>query len=1135
MHTGHTETDATPAPDELGDTLHRGHRNWDRHLLSGADPESRAALAALVSGLPVAYKQDVAPEQARDDLDVLAGLTDGAIEARLVADPAGPGTHRLVLYVGGSPAALSDLLPLLHSLGARVLDERPYPLVSPANLPCWIYVFTLRYPIAPAGDSGAFAVRFGAAVRALWSGRAEPDRLGELIARAGLRWRDVSVLRGYAEYLRQAGFPYSSTYVADTLCRHPAVAAALVDYFLARFDPADPCADGGEAAAARVSASIEEVRGLDEDRILRALLSVVRNTVRTNHFVTPEPEVLALKFDSRHIEELPEPRPRYEIFVHSPTVAGVHMRFGPVARGGLRWSDRREDFRTEVLGLVKAQAVKNAVIVPAGAKGGFVLRRPPVPTGEADTDRRARQAAGTAGYRAFIRSLLDLTDNIDRATGRIRPPRDVVRHDGDDPYLVVAADKGTATFSDIANEVAAEYDFWLGDAFASGGSVGYDHKAMGITARGAWHSVQRRFREIGLDIDETGRTVAGIGDMSGDVFGNGMLCSEHIRLVAAFDHRHIFLDPDPDPRRSYAERARLFALPRSSWADYDSTLIGPGGGVLDRTSKSVRITAEARRVLGLGNEVTELTPPELIQAILRAPVDLLWNGGIGTYVKATAESHAEVGDKANDAVRVNGRELRARVVAEGGNLGLTQAARIEFARAGGRVGTDALDNSAGVDCSDREVNIKILLGDLIGSGALSPQARPRLPAEMTDEVAELVLADNISQNELLGTALADAPRQAGVHARQLAALEAAGELDRALEVLPDARAIAVRQRAGEGLSAPELATLAAYAKLDLKRALLAGELVDHEVFRPVLRAYFPRPLREAHAAAVHRHPLRREIIATALTNTVVDRGGITYAFRLAEEAGASPEDAVRAFGVATAVFGLPELWARIATASVPSALADELVLLTRRLLDRAARWLLQRRPQPLAVGAEIMRFRDRIEHASALLDDWLVGTDRTDLRTRTRALAERGAPEDLVHDVELVLDRFGLLDVVEIAELADCEVAVAGELYFRLCERVGLVRLLHGVSGLSEESRWDALARLSLRDELYDSVRAAASDALSHAVPGDTAERILADWEERNGSRLRRARGALAEIDESGRRDLAALSVASRQLRRMTA
>ncbi|MDV6271039.1 NAD-glutamate dehydrogenase domain-containing protein [Rhodococcus globerulus] len=1133
MNTVPTRTDSTASLREIDDALARVLRGWDEEFLDRAASETREKLRKFVAGVPVGYKQDISPARARVDADVLAGLVDGGVDVRIEPEASVRGTHRVSLYVGGRPASLGDIMPLLQSLGVEVLDERPYELAATTGLPCWIYELTVSYPIAPVESFDEFAVRFASAVDALWRGAAEPDLLGELVALAGLTWRAVTVLRGYVEFLRQGGFPYSSSYVADCLLRYPLISAELLDFFHARFDPSASVADGGAESAADVLRLIEDVAGLDEDRIFRALLDVFRNTVRTNYFSLPERDVLALKLDSRSIGELPEPRPRHEIFVYSPAVAGVHMRFGAVARGGLRWSDRRDDFRTEVLGLAKAQAVKNAVIVPVGAKGGFVLRRPPIPTGDSELDRVALREAGITGYRKFIRGLLDLTDNLDRHTGRVLAAPGLIRHDGDDTYLVVAADKGTASFSDVANQVAAEYDFWLGDAFASGGSVGYDHKAMGITARGAWESVKRRFRELGIDCGSEDFTVSGIGDMSGDVFGNGMLCSRHIRLVAAFDHRHVFLDPDPNCESSYAERARLFALPRSSWADYDRSQISKGGGVWDRTAKSVPISEQVRRALGLGEHVTVLTPPELIRAILVAPVDLLWNGGIGTYVKASTQSHAEVGDKANDVVRVNGCDLRASVVGEGGNLGLTQSARIEFARTGGRVGTDALDNSAGVDCSDHEVNIKILVDDLVNAGKVGADRRPQLLAGMGDEVASLVLTDNVSQNEMIGTALVEAPESLTVHGRLIADLEGAGALDRVLDVLPEPQEIAARRRCEEGLSAPELATLMAHVKLDLKGKLLAGDLVDHDVFLPLLRQYFPAQLRLSYADAVDRHPLRREIVATELANRVVDRGGLTYAFRLAEDVGATADDAVRAFAVVSEVFGLTDLWSRISSADVSSAIADELILVTRRLLDRASRWMLHRRPQPLAIGAEITRFRDRIEQASTLLEGWLVGADRTNLRDRTRALADRGAPEDLVRDVELALDRFGLLDVVEIADIAECDIALAGELYFRMCERVGLVPLLNGVSALDKGGRWNALARLALRDELYDSVRALTSDVLAHAVAGDDTGLVIEEWEQRNESRLRRARNTLAEIAASGQRDLATLSVASRQLRRM--
>lgn len=1120
---------------ELRDRIVEACLTWDDRFLVGVTQfEERNRRRRFADRLPQAYKQDFDAARALADMSIIADLEAGSVDLRLSAVTNERGSHRLSLFVAGAPLSLGEVLPALQSFGIEVLDERPYLLSGDGDDAYWIYEFTLKFANAPTDRFDEFAQRLAAAFVAVHTGRAEADPFNELIALSGLNWRQVVVLRAYSEFLQQARFPYSASRIAEVLCAHPGIAAQLIEFFVQRFDPEQENGDSGVASAVAAETAVAHVSGLDADRILRGLLGLIRHTLRTNYFVRDELEFdhLSLKFDSSRISELPEPRPKFEIFVYSPSVAGVHLRFGSVARGGLRWSDRKEDYRTEVLGLVKAQAVKNAVIVPVGAKGGFVVKRPPLATGVAEVDREALLASGISNYRTFIGGLLDVTDNVDSESGTVLPAPKVVRHDADDTYLVVAADKGTAKFSDIANDVAAQYDFWLGDAFASGGSVGYDHKAMGITARGAWESVRRHFRELGVDTQTEDFTVVGIGDMSGDVFGNGMLCSRKIRLIAAFDHRHIFVDPDPSAGDSFEERSRLFALPRSSWADYDSTMISSGGGVWDRSAKSVPISAEMRAALGLDSDVTAMTPPELVRVILRAPVDLLWNGGIGTYVKCVAESDLDVGDKSNDSVRVNGNELRVRVVGEGGNLGLTQAGRIEFARTGGRINTDALDNSAGVDCSDHEVNIKVLVDGLIALGSRTREERSELLASMADEVSALVLADNHSQNELMGTTRADCAQMLGVHSRLISSLEAKGSLDRRLEVLPTKKEVAALRKSGLGLSSPELATLTAHIKLDLKAELLQGDLIDNPVFLPVLVQYFPEQLRD-HCEGIVRHPLRREIIATVLTNEVVDRGGITYVFRLGEEIGARPEDAVRAFTIVTAVFGLRELWAEIRDARTTTDVSDELILLTRRLLDRASRWMLTRRPQPLAVGAEILSFRKPFVSASELLREWMVGSDLQNLAARSSAITEKGAPETVVHRVELLLDQFGLLDVVEISDRAGRDIDETGSLYFRLSEYVGLVPMLNRVSRLSKDGRWNALARLSLRDELYATIRALTLDVLNTGAAGESTESKLAGWEVRNAPRIERSRLTLAEIEDSGERDLAALSVATSQLRRM--
>ncbi|MCX4099311.1 NAD-glutamate dehydrogenase [Nocardia sp. alder85J] len=1143
--------------------LAEASHTWDDRLrdeVATTDVLDPAVVQRYSDAFPEAYKQDFEPVRALADIVRLERLGAEGIHQHLYRRVgSAPGSWRFTLYIG-TGISLSQVLPLLQSLGVEVVDERPYHLQFADGHEFWIYDFGLqarpdllrasldrdmdselietadRLALLDARERG-LRERVTAAFEALWYGRAEADALNELVLRAELPWRSVSILRAYSKYLQQADFPYSQANIARVLLGSPDAARGFVQLFAALFDPDSASSQRAVELEDEVRARIDEVVSLDADRILRAVLSLVRATLRTNYFIVDAEgrsrDYLSVKVEPQEIAELPKPRPQFEIFVYSPRVEGVHLRFGAVARGGLRWSDRLEDFRTEILGLVKAQAVKNAVIVPVGAKGGFVVKQPPAPTGDAVADRQALQAEGVACYRTLISGLLDVTDNVDRATGRVVPPQRVVRRDGDDTYLVVAADKGTATFSDIANDVAGQYGFWLGDAFASGGSVGYDHKAMGITARGAWESVKRHFAELGVDTQAQDFTVAGVGDMSGDVFGNGMLLSEHIRLVAAFDHRHIFVDPDPLAAASFRERERMFALPRSSWADYDRSLISAGGGVWDRTVKSVPISPQMRTVLGLAEDVETLSPPELIRAILQSPVDLLWNGGIGTYIKAHAETNADVGDKSNDAVRVNADQLRAKVIGEGGNLGVTALGRIEFCRHGGKCNTDALDNSAGVDCSDHEVNIKVLLDTVVSSGELPAAERNSLLASMTDEVAELVLTDNISQNFLMGMSRTEAPRMLNVHMRLIDDLVTRRGLDRELEALPTDADMRQRLEVGGGLTSPELSNLMAHVKLALKADLLDGDLPDSVYFAARLPRYFPTPLRDRFAAAIKKHRLRREIVATMLVNEMVDYGGITYAFRLGEEIGATGSDAVRAYAAATKIFDLAAVWSRIRATTAPTAVKDELELETKRTLDRASRWLLSNRPQPVAVGAEIHRYAGKVADLAPQVPSWLRGHHIASLREQSAQLIAQGAPAELAIEVFGLLNLFPLLDVIDIADITDRSGDEVGALYYALNEHLKIDWLLAAVSHLERGDRWHSLARLALRDDMYGSLRSLTLDVLSGGDPEETAEEKIAYWESKNQSRLGRARAALSELFESGTHDLATLSVAARQVRSM--
>ncbi|WP_199430086.1 NAD-glutamate dehydrogenase [Qaidamihabitans albus] len=1171
--TVYTDPSRSIEPDTLRiqERLNEAVRSWDDRVVEAilAERRERAGTGKAVTFageesatelghryaavFPEAYKEDFTAEVALADLRKLESLTDASdLEMTFYLPPdAAVGERRFKLYLLGEGVTLSKLLPVLQCMGVEVIDERPYELQRDDGTRSWIYDFGLRVDqrVLAQIDERAerdLQVRFQEAFAAAWHGDCEVDWFNALVLRAGLTWRQAAVLRAYSRYLRQAGSPYSQTYIENAVLAHTDIATALVRLFETRFDlgrEPDQRQHEVDAQIEDINTRVDAVTSLDEDRILRRLMSAIVATLRTNYAVTdaegrPRP-YLAVKLDPQRVPDLPEPRPAFEIFVYSPRVEGVHLRFGSVARGGLRWSDRREDFRTEVLGLVKAQAVKNAVIVPVGAKGGFVVKRPPEPQGSAARDREAYQAEGIACYRMFISGLLDLTDNL--VDGRTVPARDVVRYDADDNYLVVAADKGTASFSDIANEVSASYGFWLDDAFASGGSVGYDHKAMGITAKGAWESVRRHFRELGLDTQNEEFTVVGIGDMGGDVFGNGMLLSEHIRLVAAFNHLHVFLDPDPDAAASFQERKRLFDLPRSSWDDYDRSLISEGGGIYPRSAKNIPITAQVREALGLGDDVRKMSPAELVHAILLAPVDLLWNGGIGTYVKAESESHADVGDKANDAVRVNGSQLRLRVVSEGGNLGLTQRGRIEFARNGGKINTDALDNSAGVDCSDHEVNIKIMLDQLVTAGELDRGQRNELLEQMTGEVGELVLTDNYRQNAVLGISRAHAAPMLSVHQRLVAALEEKGALDRELEALPSDAGFQELEKADEGLTSPELATLLAHVKLDLKEELLDSELPDAEVFARRLPEYFPQPLRERFGGVIGQHPLRRQITTTLLVNEVVDGAGVSFAFRLAEELNATATDAVRAYAVVTNVYGLPSLWESIAELDnvVSTETADRMVLETRRVLDRAARWFLTNRPQPLAVGAEINRFGETVDQLLPKLGEVLRGREAESVRGDVERLRAAGVPDDLADRIALLLFGYGLLDVTEVAELAEQEVGLdterspveTAELYYAMSDHLGIDNMLTSINALERGNRWHALARLALRDDLYSSLRAITLDAMRQSDPGDGADEKIAKWEQVNSSRLARARSTLLEIERSGRLDLATLSVAARQIR----
>lgn len=1135
-----TKPGSIPAFDvrELEEKLVAAARRWGDDLKTAlieatGEAQGNALLRRFGAAFPAGYRDEFAARAAVHDIQLMAQLSD---ERRLGMNlyrplEAPPGTLRFKVLRRGEPITLSASLPMLEHLGMKVLDEHPHRVAPQGESPVWIHDLGL---LAASGDTeidvDALRPVFEEAFDAVLKGEVENDDFNRLVPAVLLPVHEIVILRAYAKYMRQIGFALSQSFIEGTLAAHAGIARALVELFKLRFDPQPaPDAQAREEEKVReIEAALDNVSNLSEDRVLRQYLALIQATLRTNYWrrdaAGRRRGFLSFKFDAAKVPDLPAPKPLFEIFVYSTRFEGVHLRGGRVARGGLRWSDRPEDFRTEVLGLVKAQMVKNTVIVPVGSKGGFVLKRAPSPA-----DRDAYMREGVACYQDYLRGLLDITDNL--AGTAVVPPPQVRRHDPDDAYLVVAADKGTATFSDYANGISKEYGFWLGDAFASGGSVGYDHKAMGITARGAWESVKRHFREMGIDTQSTEFTVAGVGDMSGDVFGNGMLLSRHILLVAAFDHRHIFLDPAPDAAKSFAERERLFKLPRSSWADYDASLISEGGGVHARSAKSIPLTPQVKQVLDI--QADALTPTELVNAILKAPVALIYNGGIGTYVKAAGETHAQVGDRANDALRVNGRELRCKVFAEGGNLGSTQLGRIEYARSGGRINTDAIDNSAGVDTSDHEVNIKILLGLPITEGELTEKQRNAILPEMTDDVAALVLRDNVFQTQVLSVTGRIAPQLLDAQTRFMQYLEKAGRLNRAIEYLPSDEELAERRAQGQGLTSPERAVLLAYSKIWLYDELLESTLPDDPWVATALERYFPLLLRERFAAWMPRHPLKREIIATHVTNSMINRVGSTFVHRLVETTGARAFEVVRAYLLSRDIFGMVPLW--LAIEALDNRVDDEvqsgMLIDTSRQLERGTMWFLRSRRLAEDMGSTIEHFTSNVETLSARLPQLLDNDERARVDAAAAHYTARGVPRELAERVVNFGTLYATLDIAEIAGSARWPVELVAAIYFDIANRLGMPWLRDRISALPGDQHWQALAKGAMQDDLSGLQRAITHAVLTGGGEGESPVARVEAWQAGNGRTLERAAQLMGELRAVAVPDAAMLAVALRELR----
>ncbi|WP_419209657.1 NAD-glutamate dehydrogenase [Photobacterium leiognathi subsp. mandapamensis] len=1079
---------------------------------------------------PRSYKEQMLPGSAVADVLQLERLDEnnklGMLFYRPQEESADSTAVKLKLFHRNEPIHLSDVMPMLENLGLRVIGESPYQVITADGVVNWILDFAMLHHVANDFDLSEARDRFQDAFSDIWHGELESDGFNRLVLRSGLSGREITILRSYARYMRQVGFPFSQQYIEDTLNNHCELACNLVSLFKLRFDPSSKYSEKAEQSLIKlIIESLENVESLDDDRIIRRYMDLILATLRTNFYQKteqgkPKPW-LSLKLNPTAIPEIPAPVPNYEIFVYSPDFEGVHLRGGKVARGGLRWSDRQEDYRTEILGLVKAQQVKNTVIVPVGAKGGFICKRQPQLT-----TREEILTEGKACYKRFICGLLDVTDNV--IDGHCQPPVNVVCHDEDDPYLVVAADKGTATFSDIANSLAADYDFWLGDAFASGGSNGYDHKKMGITAKGAWESVKRHFREIGVDCQTTDFSCIGIGDMAGDVFGNGMLLSKHIRLVAAFNHQHIFIDPDPDVTVSWQERKRLFELPRSSWDDYDRKLLSEGGAIFSRKSKAIKLFPAVKTLLQTRKQ--SCTPNELIHLILQMDVDLLWNGGIGTYIKSSKETHTDVGDRANDILRVDGEQLRAKIVGEGGNLGFTQLGRVEFAKAGGRVNTDFIDNVGGVDCSDNEVNIKILLNSLVSADEMTFKQRNTILENMEAEVSEIVLDDAYRQSESISVTEQQQVQLLKEQTRFIHQLERHGKLDRSLEYLPDDEALAEREKSGIGLTRPEIAVLVAYGKMVLKEKLVNHDIASDPYHSRLLPAYFPRFLQDNYRMQMEQHPLRRELIATSLANQMSNEMGCNFVTRLQEETGATINDISASYSIGREIFNFGKLFSDIRDLDnkVSAQIQYEMLYRSRRMLRRVTRWFLRNREHKLGIEQQIVFYQPFVEQLRHHLDSYIVTQEVIEHEQQAKEMIDQGVPEQLAKNIARLTSLYSAMDIAQIAKTMEVDTSHIARVYFVLGAKLSLHWFLKQIQNQSVENNWQALARASFREDLDWQQRQLTTAVLmtSKAEP----EESIALWMEQHKKAIHRWDSVLAEFKVGNAHEFAKFSVALREL-----